>query len=79
MDKSAISRLAKSLCDKGLAHSSADPDDGRAIVYSLTELGRSGIAGANSVKSEAFFSRVEEWSDAELTSFIGLLRKFNQV
>ena len=78
MDKSAVSRLAKSLCDKGLAHASTDPDDGRAIVYSLTDAGRNGIQAANAVKSDAFFSRVDGWSDAELTLFIGLLGKFNR-
>jgi DNA-binding MarR family transcriptional regulator len=78
MDKSAVSRLAKSLCDKGLAHASTDPDDGRAIVYSLTDAGRNGIQAANAVKSDAFFSRVDGWSDAELTLFIGFLGKFNR-
>lgn len=79
MDKSAVSRLAKSLCDNGLAHPSSDPDDGRAIVYSLTDAGRNGIQAANAVKSDAFFSRVDGWSDSELTLFIGLLRKFNRI
>ncbi|AMJ60148.1 MarR family winged helix-turn-helix transcriptional regulator [Bosea sp. PAMC 26642] len=79
MDKSAISRLAKSLCDNGLAHASTDPNDGRAIVYSLTDAGRDGIQAANAVKSGAFFSRVDGWSDAELTLFIGLLKKFNRI
>ncbi|WP_204854009.1 MULTISPECIES: MarR family winged helix-turn-helix transcriptional regulator [Rhizobium] len=78
MDKSAVSRLAKSLCDNGLAHASTDPDDGRAIVYSLTDAGRNGIQAASAVKSDAFFSRMDGWSDAELTLFIGLLRKFNR-
>ncbi len=78
MDKSAVSRLAKSLCDNGLAHASTDPADGRAIVYSLTDAGRNGIHAASAVKSDAFFSRMDRGSDAELTLFIGLLRKFNR-
>lgn len=78
MDKSAVSRLAKSLCDKGLAHASTDPDDGRAIVYSLTDAGRNGIQAANAVKSDVFFSRVDGWSNAEIARFTGLLRKFNR-
>lgn len=78
MDKS-VSRLAKSLCDTGLAQASTDPDDGRATVYSLTDAGRDGIQATNTVKSDAFFSRVDKWSDAELTLFIGLLRKFNRI
>jgi DNA-binding MarR family transcriptional regulator len=79
MDKSAVSRLAKSLCEKGLAQASTDPDDGRAIVYALTDAGRDGIQAANAVKSHSFFSRVEGWSDAELTLFIDLLRKFKRI
>jgi DNA-binding MarR family transcriptional regulator len=79
MDKSAVSRLAKSLCDNGLAHASTDPDDGRAMVYSLTAAGRNGIQAANAVKSDAFFSRVDGWSNAEIARFIGLLRKFNRI
>lgn len=78
MDKSAVSRLAKSLCDTGLAYASRDPDDGRASVYSLTAAGRDAIRAANEIKSDAFFSRLEAWSDTELTLFIGLLQKFSQ-
>jgi DNA-binding MarR family transcriptional regulator len=78
MDKSAVSRLAKALCDTGLAQASTDPDDRRATVYSLTDAGRDGVQAANAVKSDAFFSRVDRWGNAELTLFISLLRKFNR-
>lgn len=78
MDKSAVSRLAKSLCDHGLAKASADPDDGRGIVYSLTESGHERVRTANVAKSGSFFSRLEGWGEAELAQFIGLLRKFNR-
>ena len=78
MDKSAVSRLAKTLCDNGLAQASADPDDGRAIVYSPTDAGREGIPAAGAGKSDAFLSRVAGWENEELTLFIGLLRKFNR-
>jgi len=78
MDKSAVSRLAKSLCDNGLAQAATDPADGRAVVYSLSGAGRKRIQAANAVKSGAFFSRIDGWSDAELASIIALLRKFNR-
>lgn len=78
MDKSAVSRLVKSLCDKGLAVASADPDDGRGIVYSLTKEGFARLGAANDIKSHAYFSRIEGWSDGELAEFTALLRKFNQ-
>lgn len=79
MDKSAVSRLAKSLCDKGLTTASADPDDGRGIVYSLTDDGVESVHAANAIKSDAYLSRIDGWSNAELGQFIGFLRKFNQV
>jgi len=79
MDKSAVSRLAKALCDNGLAQASADPDDGRGIVYSLTDSGHRKVQAANAAKSGAFFSRLEGWSEADLTQFISLLKKFNRI
>jgi DNA-binding MarR family transcriptional regulator len=78
MDKSAISRLAKSLCENGLAQQRIDPEDGRGIVYDLTDEGWSRIQASRAVKSDAFFSRMETWTDTELLQFITLLRKFNQ-
>lgn len=78
MDKSAVSRLAKSLCENGFAQSSLDPNDGRGIIYKLTEIGVARVEAATSVKSVAFFDRIDGWSDAELNQFINLLRKFNR-
>lgn len=79
MDKSAVSRLARSLCEKGLAAASADPEDGRAIVYSLTDEGVARLHAANAIKSDAYTARLAGWSDAELAAFTDLLRRFNQV
>lgn len=78
MDKSAVSRLAKSLCDNALALGSADPEDGRAIVYRLTDKGIERLHAANAIKSDAYFDRLEGWSDGELAQFRNLLKKFNQ-
>lgn len=78
MDKSAVSRLTKSLCDNGLADTSVDSGDRRAIVYSLTEDGEKRVQAANSIKSDAFYSRLKRWSDTELLQLINLLRKFNR-
>jgi DNA-binding MarR family transcriptional regulator len=78
MDKSAVSRLAKSLCDNALAVASADCDDGRATVYSLTDEGIERLQAANAIKSEAYLSRLEGWNAAELSQFANLLKKFNR-
>ncbi|WP_034160992.1 MarR family winged helix-turn-helix transcriptional regulator [Sphingomonas sp. ERG5] len=79
MDKSAVSRLAKSLCGAGLAAASPDPEDGRGVLYSLTDEGADRVRVANLVKSDAYFARIEGWSDEELSQFVISLRKFNQV
>ncbi|MCC5083034.1 MarR family winged helix-turn-helix transcriptional regulator [Xanthomonas campestris] len=76
MDKSAISRLTKSLCDRGLVTSSADPLDGRGTLYALTPEGAARVASAAAVKATAFYSRLEGWREEELALFSGLLRKF---
>ena len=79
MDKSAISRLGKSLCSIGLAETTEDPHDGRGIVYGLTAEGIKRVYASNATKSVAFFSRLEGWSDDELIQFTTLLRKFNRL
>ena len=78
MDKSAVSRLAKSLCERGLAQSSADPDDKRSTIYSLTDEGLEKLRASNGIKSDAFYERLDGWSDADLVQFTSLLRKFNR-
>ncbi|WP_236710805.1 MarR family winged helix-turn-helix transcriptional regulator [Novosphingobium barchaimii] len=79
MDKSAVSRLAKSLCGAGLAMATPDPADGRGVLYSLTEKGEAQIRAANLVKVDAYYARIEGWRDQDLAQFAHLLRKFNQV
>ncbi|WP_129567353.1 MarR family winged helix-turn-helix transcriptional regulator [Agrobacterium sp. CFBP2214] len=77
-DKSAISRLLKSLCDLGLAEPVTDPDDRRSTIYRLTQEGQSRVEASIEVKIGAFYSRTEGWSDAELSQLTELLRKFNR-
>ncbi|WP_332302800.1 MarR family winged helix-turn-helix transcriptional regulator [Rhizobium sp. GR12] len=78
MDKSAVSRLLKSLCDLGLTESATDPNDRRSAIYQLTKEGRLRLEASIEVKAGAFYSRTDGWSDAELVQFKELLRKFNR-
>lgn len=76
MDKSAISRLTKLLCENGLAEALADPNDGRATVYRLTAEGAKRLEEAKVVKTDAFLSRLTEWQDDDLIHFTELIVKF---
>lgn len=78
MDKSALSRLLKSLCDLGLTEPATDPGDRRSTIYRLTQEGQTRIEASIEVKAGAFYSRTDGWSDAELSQFTQLLRKFNR-
>lgn len=78
MDKSAVSRLAKSLIEQRLVEAAADPDDGRGTVYRLTDAGSRRLQAADAVKTEAFLARLAHWDAAELAQLVGLLRKFNR-
>ena len=78
MDKSAISRLAKSLCDCGLAEGIADPHDRRGTLFQLTESGHDRVRSAGAIKLEAFSSRTEGWTGSDLILFTELLKRFNR-
>lgn len=77
MDRSAISRLSKFLVDNSLVQSSTDPNDGRGVIFELTKDGRDRMEASKAIKSDAFFSRLEGWSDEDLDQFVRLLRRFN--
>lgn len=78
MDKSAVSRLAKSLSEHRLVKAMADPDDGRGTVYRLTDAGDRRLQAADAIKAEMFLARLAHWDDAELAQLVALLGKFNR-
>lgn len=77
MDRSSVSRLVKQLEILGYVRKDASPDDGRAILLSLTELGQKKTAYALKEKGSVFFERISNWNDAQLHEFIQNLRQFN--
>nr|WP_286195071.1 MarR family transcriptional regulator [Agrobacterium sp. Ap1] len=78
MDKSAVSRLTKSLSENGLVTSRTDPSDGRGTIFELSRQGRQNLERSNTIKGEAFFARLADWSAQEMTHFSTLLEKFNR-
>ncbi|AIQ59969.1 MarR family winged helix-turn-helix transcriptional regulator [Paenibacillus borealis] len=77
MDRSSVSRLIKQLESMGYVRREASPDDGRAILLSLTELGHQQTLGALNEKGSVFYERIAGWNDYELHQFINMLKQFN--
>ncbi|MEK3670038.1 MarR family winged helix-turn-helix transcriptional regulator [Paenibacillus sp. FSL R10-2771] len=77
MDRSAVSRLIKQLESLGYVSREASPDDGRAILLSLTEQGQQQTIAALNEKGSVFFGRTAAWKDDELHQFIHMLKQFN--
>ncbi|QSF46839.1 MarR family winged helix-turn-helix transcriptional regulator [Paenibacillus tianjinensis] len=77
MDRSSVSRLIKQLESLGYVRREASPEDGRAILLSLTEYGQQMTVEALKEKGSLFYERIAGWEDKQLHEFIELLRKFN--
>ncbi|MEK8133112.1 MarR family transcriptional regulator [Paenibacillus filicis] len=77
MDRSSVSRLVKQLEALGYVRKDASPDDGRAILLSLTEYGQQQTIQALKEKESVFVDRISSLSDAELQEFIQMLRHIN--
>jgi DNA-binding MarR family transcriptional regulator len=77
MDRSSVSRLVKQLESLGYVKREPSPNDGRAILLSLTEHGRQQTTHALKEKESAFFERISNWNNAQLQEFIQILREFN--
>ena len=77
MDKSAISRLAKSLSALRILRSAPDPDDKRGVIHEITPQGRERVAVANQAKTTAFLDKLAGWGTDDLAVFTRLLARFN--
>jgi DNA-binding MarR family transcriptional regulator len=77
MDRSSVSRLVNQLKLLGYVKSETSPADRRAVLLSLTELGRQRTVEALQEKESVFYERVSKWDDEQLADFIEMLRHFN--
>jgi len=77
MDRSSTSSLIKQMKAAGLVESTKAPDDGRAVVVSLTPTGLSRTAEALDLRGTVFFERTKDWSTEDLQAFADLLGRFN--
>lgn len=76
--KPTLSRQLSTLAGRGFITKTADPDDGRAMVISLTQQGRTRLESAQKDRSERYLHMLQPWSEEEIMALSGLLNKLNQ-
>ncbi|KUP21833.1 MarR family transcriptional regulator [Paenibacillus sp. DMB5] len=77
MDRSSVSRLIKQLEALGYVRRESSPEDGRAILLSLTGHGQEKIVEALEEKGAVFYERIAGWKDERLYEFVEMLKQFN--
>jgi DNA-binding MarR family transcriptional regulator len=78
MDKGAISRQVTHLTDLGLLERVSDPEDGRAMLVSVSDEGRRRLADVALHRRKWLDERLGDWSEAELSGFVASLGRYNR-
>ncbi|MER7072659.1 MarR family winged helix-turn-helix transcriptional regulator [Terrabacter sp. NPDC000476] len=74
-DVSTVSRQVSALVTSGMLDKSADPSDGRALVVSLTERGRTVLDQIQTNRSRWFQGLLAEWEPDATAEFVTRLRE----
>lgn len=77
MDRSSVSRLIKNLESRGYASKQSSPSDGRSVVVSLSDLGRTKVREALHDKGSLFTERLGTWHEADIAELTRLLARLN--
>ena len=77
VDKGAVSRQVQALLELGLIERSPDPEDRRAMILAVTEEGRRRLATIAQARRRQLTTRLESWSDEELSAFVRSLARYN--
>lgn len=77
IDSSTVTRQVAPLVDSGLVQRTSHPEDGRAVVLSLTSRGRDRLAEVRSSRRQLMDVLTTEWSEADRDVFCTLLTRFN--
>ena len=78
IDKGAISRQMAHLTELGLLERVSDPGDGRAMLVSASDEGRRRLADVARHRRKWLDERLGDWSEADLTSFVAALGRYNR-
>jgi DNA-binding MarR family transcriptional regulator len=77
LDRSSASRQLTELTDRGLVERLDDPQDGRARLLQLTDLGSALLARVVSQRNAFFRQALRTWSDADIAELHLLLHRLN--
>ncbi len=76
-DKGTTSRLVHHLVERGLIERSPDPDDGRASVLTVSDLGRERLEVVSGTRQEALESALSDWATEEIAALAAMLGRLN--
>lgn len=76
-ERSTVSRQVAELTSLGLVHRSADPDDGRAVVLSLTEEGEAVMGRIYDAWYGALSEVIGDWSQRDREKLLSLLARLD--
>ena len=78
IDKGAISRQVAHLTELELLGRVSDPEDGRAMLVSVSDEGRRRLADVAQRRREWLDERLGDWSEADLAGFVASLGRYNR-
>lgn len=78
IDKGAISRQVTHLTDLGLLARVGDPEDGRAMLVSVSEEGRRRLSEVAHQRRAFLDERLGDWSEQDLDGFVRALGRYNR-
>lgn len=77
IDKGAISRQVQQLSQLALITRTPDPEDGRAQLIEVSELGHERLRGMAADRRSMLMDRLSDWEDEDLAGFVALLTRYN--
>jgi DNA-binding MarR family transcriptional regulator len=78
IDKGAISRQVAHLTELELLARVSDPEDGRAMLVSVSDEGRRRLADVTLHRREWLDARLGDWSESDLAGFVDSLGRYNR-
>ena len=78
IDKGAVSRQVTHLSELGLLVRVTDPEDGRAMLVSVSDEGRSRLTDVARHRRKWLDERLGDWTDDDLTGFVATLGRYNR-